>query len=61
MLLKNVISNFDPVYIIMKNKSLETINPRGGGYSDISHKRRLGPFFLVQNSEFQYFGGFSEK
>ena len=26
-----------------------------------SHMRRLGPFFGVQNSEFQYFLGFSEK
>ena len=26
-----------------------------------SHIRRLGPFFGVQNSEFQYFLGFSEK
>ena len=33
----------------------------GGGYSDISHIRRLGPFFWVQNSVFQYFFGFSEK
>ena len=35
-----------------------------GGYSDIlifSHIRRLGLFFGVQNSEFQYFLGFSEK
>ena len=30
----------------------------GGGYSHIS---RLGPFLGVQNSEFQYFLGFSEK
>ena len=26
-----------------------------------SHIRRLGPFFGVQNSEFQYFCGVSEK
>ena len=26
-----------------------------------SHIRRLGPFFWVQNSEFQYFLEFSEK
>ena len=26
-----------------------------------SHIRRLGHFFLVQNSEFQYYLGFSEK
>ena len=40
--------------------------PRGGGgggggtliFSDI---RRLASFFLVQNFEFQYFWGFSEK
>ena len=36
--------------------------PRGGGGTLIfSHIRRLGPFFWVQNSEFQYFLGFSEK
>ena len=34
--------------------------PRGGTLI-FSHIRRLGPFFLVQNSEFQYFLGFSEK
>ena len=34
----------------------------GGGVTLIfSHIRRLGPFFWVQNSEFQYFLGFSEK
>ena len=39
--------------------------PRGGGGGGgtliFSHIRRLGPFFGVQNSEFQYFWGFSEK
>ena len=34
----------------------------GGGCTLIfSHIRRLGPFFGVQNSKFQYFLGFSEK
>ena len=33
----------------------------GGGTQIFSHIRRLGPFFGVQNSEFQYFFGFSEK
>ena len=33
----------------------------GGGTLIFSHIRRLGPFFLVKNSEFQYFLGFSEK
>ena len=33
----------------------------GGGTGIFSHIRRLGPFFWVQNSEFQYFFGFSEK
>ena len=33
----------------------------GGGTLIFSHVRRLGPFFWVQNSEFQYFLGFSEK
>ena len=33
--------------------------PRGGGDTLIfSHIRRPGLFFGVQNSEFQYFGGF---
>ena len=31
--------------------------PRGGTLI-FSHIRRLGPFFWVQNSEFQYFLGF---
>ena len=33
----------------------------GGGTLIFSHIRRLGPFFWVQNSKFQYFLGFSEK
>ena len=33
----------------------------GGGTLIFSHIRRLGPFFWVQNSEFQYFFWFSEK
>ena len=32
----------------------------GGGTLIFSHIRRLGPFFGVQNSEFQYFLRFSE-
>ena len=32
----------------------------GGGTLIFSHIRRLGPFFLVQNSEFQFFGGFQK-
>ena len=32
-----------------------------GGTLIFSHIRRLGPFFGVQNSEFQYFLEFSEK
>ena len=36
-------------------------NPRGGGGTLIfSHIRRLGLFFLVQNSEFQFLGGFQK-
>ena len=34
--------------------------PRGGTLIFL-YIRRLGPFFWVQNSEFQYFFGFSEK
>ena len=38
------------------------VKPQGGGGTLIfSHIRRLGLFFGVQNSEFQYFLGFSEK
>ena len=33
----------------------------GGGTLIFAHIRRLGPFFGAQNSEFQYFFGFSEK
>ena len=36
-------------------------SPGGGGTLIFSHIRRLGPFFWVQNSEFQYFFGSSEK
>ena len=43
-------------------KSFITLGPGSqGGYSDISYIRRLGPFFLVQNFEFQYLFVFSEK
>ena len=44
-----------------------TCNFPGGGPDPrrgtliFSHIRRLGPLFWVQNSEFQYFFGFSEK
>ena len=33
----------------------------GGGTLICSYIHRLGSFFGVQNFEFQYFGGFSEK
>ena len=33
----------------------------GGGTLIFSYLRRLGSFFAVQNFEFQYFWGFSEK
>ena len=36
------------------------MDPRGGS-PIFSHMRRLGPFFLVQNSEFQYFFGVFRK
>ena len=35
-------------------------NPRGGGTLIFSHIPRLGLFFLVQNSEFQFFWGFQK-
>ena len=47
---------------------LDKLNPQGGGGGGggggnliFSHIRRLCLFFLVQNSELQYFLGFSEK
>ena len=40
--------------------TVDLLYPRGGTLI-FSHIRRLGPFFWVQNSEFQYFLGFSEK
>ena len=40
--------------------SQSELNPQGGTLI-FSLIRRLGPFFWVQNSEFQYFFGFSEK
>ena len=33
----------------------------GGGTLIFSYIRRLGPFFFIQNFEFRYFFGFSEK
>ena len=33
----------------------------GGGTLIFSYMHRLGPFFWVQNFEFEYFLGFSEK
>ena len=43
----------------------DTTSPGGGGGGGctliFSHIRRLGLFWGVQNSEFQYFLGFSEK
>ena len=36
-------------------------HPRGGVTLIFSYIRRLGSFFGVQNFEFQYFLGFSEK
>ena len=38
----------------------DSMNSRGGTLI-FSHTRRLGLFFGVKNSEFQYFLGFSEK
>ena len=46
-------------------RSNETcLSPRGGGRGGtliFLHIRRLGPFYWVQNSEFQYFLGLSGK
>ena len=40
--------------------SILRLSPRGGTLI-FSYIRRLGPFFFVQNFEFQYFLGVSEK
>ena len=43
---------------------MEQTSPEGGGEGGtliFSHIRRLGLFFWVQNSEFHFFGGVSEK
>ena len=36
------------------------VEPLGGVLLILSHIRRLGLFLGVQNSEFQYFGGFQK-
>ena len=36
------------------------VEPQGGGTLIFSHICRLGLFFLVQNSEFQFFWGFQK-
>ena len=52
------------LYMHVQNKRIrKAYNPRGGGGGTLifSYIRRLGPFFGVQNFEFRYFFGFSEK
>ena len=44
----------------MRNPVFGACEPRGGTLI-FSHIRRLGPFFWVRNSEFQYFFGLSVK
>ena len=44
----------------MTNIERTGTNPRGEGTLIFSHIRRLGLFFGVQNSEFQFFGGFEK-
>ena len=43
--------------------TMSGVQPKGGGGGTLifSYIRRLGPFFGVQNFEFQYFLGFCEK
>ena len=51
------------VHSLIMQLSERGSGPRGGGGGTLifSHIRRLGLIFGVQNSEFQYFLGFSEK
>ena len=46
--------------LVLIEYSSKCIAPRGGTLI-FSYICRLGPFFLVQNFEFQYFFGFSKK
>ena len=46
---------------MLRGKHYKLSQGGGGGTLIFSLIRRLGPFFWVQNSEFQYFWGFSEK
>ena len=61
MKLKTNVEKNCPSFIIMLVYSQGGAGGWGGGTLIFSHIRRLGPFFWVQNSEFQYFWGFSEK
>ena len=47
------------VYNVLNYSSVNKLIPQGGTLL-FSHIRRLGLFFWVQNSEFQYFGGFQK-
>ena len=52
-----------PLWLFSQTPCIHLGIPRGGGWGQggtliFSHIRRLGPFFLVQNSEFRYFWGF---
>ena len=54
---------WESVFMMFRNSAQGVMSPGwgGGGTLIFSHIRRLGPFFWIQNSEFQYFLGFSEK
>ena len=51
------------IRIVIRVFYIAIIAPRGGGRGTLifSYISRLGPFFLGQILEFQYFFGFSEK
>ena len=50
----------DPDCLLLSPASRRPRGGGGGGTLIFSHIHRLGPFFWVQNSEFQYFWGFQK-
>ena len=53
--------NYRTPLVSYSTKRLEVSWPEAGGTLIFLYRCRLGSFFGVQNFEFQYFGGFTEK